>query len=479
MEILTLNEYRQMTATQLTRAIRQGMATKEEVLALAYDSIQASQLELNNIVELFPIEQTKAYAQSLVDTGQTFYGVPILLKGLGHALKDANNSIGVQFMREVTFKETNSFVQALIDAGFIIIGQTTYPQLGWLNVTHSELFGSTGNPWDYQLNAGGSSGGSAAAVASGQVPLATSSDAGGSTRIPASWTGLIGLDPSKGIIKGNATEDRNQTSHFALMKSMEDLSCFFDTLLAPEARLEDKDLSPSTRFAYCLENLSGAAIGENAKLAILETVQFLQDHGFQVDEVEYPINGPEMMYHYCALASSYAKDFAEHAQSYLERELQAEDVERLTWGLLQAGMSLDASDLDRAWDYATVMTEQLGEFYRHYDILITPTTNTSAVARDYQHLTAAHAEQLKDMSALSKDERINLIYEQWYDSWTKTPFTQIGNLSGNPSLSLPLYKTAEGLPIGVLFNGPFGSDKLLINIGTFLEKEGQFMQNND
>lgn len=474
MERFTLQDYRNASAIEISQAIRHGIVSLEQIINFAYQVIEATDSSLNNIVSLLDKSVVIAYAQELEDVGQSFYGVPLLLKGLGHAMEGANNSLGIEFLKDIHFTETNDFVRALIDMGFIIIGQTSYPQCGWLNVTVSDLFGDTANPWNHQHNPGGSSGGSAAAVAIGQVPIATTSDAGGSTRIPASWSGLIGLHPSRGLLIGSLEQNRNQTSHFAIMKTMADLEAFYQGLLVNSQYLGHKKLSLQTRFAYSLQTPAGTPLSQDGKQAVLWTVNYLRNLGYQVQEVNYPIDGKAMMMAYYVIAADNASHLADLARTILGRNLEERDVETITWGLFQTAQLLTEEDLTKAWQYGQIMSQELEQFYEKIDVFITPTTAETAPDIHYRYLEDKYRPLMSDMSRLNKEDRIELIYQQWLPAWVKTPYTQMGNLTGTPSISLPLYLSKKDLPLGVLFNASWGSDSLLMEIGYLFEEAQAF-----
>ena len=469
----TLEDYQQSSALDLSQAIRQGRVSQDQVLDYAYQVIEDTASDLNNIVTLFDKDEVVAYAHALEDKGQDFFGVPLLVKGLGDEVKGGDASLGVPFLKDQRFEADNDYVLALKDMGFVIIGQSAYPQFGWINATVSDWLGDTANPWNLDHNPGGSSGGAAAAVASGQVPLATSSDAGGSTRIPASWSGLIGLHPSRGLLEASLEVDRNQTSHFALVKSMADLQAYYKNLYRARQEPKPSHLSKETRFAYTLATPAGTPLSDEAKRAVLDTVAVLEDQGYQVSEVaDYPIDGKAMMMAYYVIAADNARHLEGMAQDVMGRSLKEDDVEILTWALFQTAQLITEDDLVEAWQTAKDMEETVATFFQDYDVLITPTTAYPAPERGYRYLEDKYKEQMSDMSSLSKEERVELIYQQWLPAWVKTPYTQMGNLTGTPSLSLPLHVTNDGLPLGVLFNAPWGSDQTLIAIGKLFEEEG-------
>lgn len=467
---LTLEEYRQASAVELAQAIREGKTTPEALIDFAFEMIETTNPKLNNVISLRK-EAALAELAAMTDQGQAFYGVPILVKGLGHSIEGGSNSLGIGFMEDQISQSTGRYVKALQEAGFIVIGQTSYPQLGWINVTNSDLYGDTHNPWSLDHNPGGSSGGSAAAVAVGQVPVATTSDAGGSTRIPASWSSLIGLHPSRGILEANSGSLRSQTSHFVTTQTMEDTIQLFETLLKDQAasQVGHDLLNPSLPIAYSLKTPAGTPMDVEAEEAVLNAVDFLKNQGYQLVEVDYPIDGKKMMESYYTIAASGSGIANYQAQKLLGRNLQASDVELLTWALYQTSQVLDPEDVDQAWEYVRFMEREMESFYQKFPLFLTPTTATTAPEADYLHIPEELKDTMLDMSHLSKEERLDLIYQQWLPAWTKTPFTQLANLTGTPALSLPAHLADNGLPLGIQFGSAFGNDRLLLQMGQLFE----------
>ncbi|HES9169559.1 TPA: amidase [Streptococcus pyogenes] len=436
---ITLEDYKAASASQLAEWARQQRLTGQQLLDFALETIKETNPELNNVISLRePLARQES--EQMTDEGQPFYKVPILVKGLGHTVAGSSNTNGLAFLKDKTSSSTSAFVKQLQKAGFIVVGQSSFPEMGWINVTNSNLYGNTHNPWQLDQNPGGSSGGSAAAVASGQVSLASASDGGGSTRIPASWSGLIGLHPTRGILEGNPTSERSNVSHFALTKSMEDTEKLFQFLLKDKAKAQQNPqrLDTSIPIAYSTQTPAGTPISEEA------------------------------------IAASAAPSINFMAQQTLKRPLQKEDVELLSWALYQTGKDLTKEDVNKAWEGIAAMTEQLNQFYQKYPIFLTPTTAYPAPAADYHHIPKDLVAQLSDMSGLSKEEKLDLIYRQWLPAWTLTLFTQLANLTGTPSLSLPTHVTKSGLPLGILVNSGAHNDSLLLQLGQLFEKANRF-----
>ena len=469
---LTIEEYKRLDATSLAEMVRSGRTTSQELIELAFQVIEETNPELNNVISTRK-EEAIQEASEMVDEGQPFYGVPILVKGLGHTLDGGISSQGLSFLKEAKASEDGKIVKAFKKAGFVVVGQSSFPQMGWINVTNSELYGNTHNPWNLNHNPGGSSGGSSAAVAIGQVPIATTSDGGGSTRIPASWSGLIGLHPSRNIMVWDEISEYNTVTNFAETKTMKDTINLFEAMLKDELRDQvlEGHFDQKTPIAYTTKTPAGTPISDEAVKAVEAVVQFLEGKGYQLEEVDYPIDGEALMKQYYVLASSVAFSLSSSVNEILGRPLQIEDVERLTWGLYQMGEVLESEDMEKAWAHIDQVSKDLDSFYQRYPIFLTPTNAYPAPAADYNHLSPEMAEKLADMSKLTKEEKLQLIYDQWLPAWTLTPYTQLANLTGTPAISLPTHLTEDKLPLGVMFSTHSNNDRSLLEIGKLIEEE--------
>ena len=470
---LDLETYMRSDATYLAQLVREGKVTSQELVELAFEAIEKTNPSLNNVISTRK-EAALEEAKALEDTGQPFLGVPILVKGLGHTLEGGENTNGFEFLKDNTSRRDGRQVKALKEAGFIVIGQTSFPQAGWINVTNSDLYGVTHNPWNVAYNPGGSSGGSSAAVAIGQVPIASSSDGGGSTRIPAAWSGLIGLHPTNPILTWDGSKNSTVT-HFAETRSMADTATLFEFLLKEKTKdtLLENSFSPETTIAYTTKTPAGTPISEDAVAAVEEAVAFLKDLGYKVEEVDYPIDGKRLMEQYYVKAASSAGFVNFTAKQKLKRDVQKEDVELLTWALYQTSKDLTQDDINQAQEIIDEIGQQMEKFYQNYPIFLTPTNAYPAPVADYQHITEEMATKMSDMSQLSKEEKLQLIYDQWLPAWTLTPYTQLANLLGTPAISLPTYINAHNLPMGIMFQTYAKNDRSLLAIGDLFEREGR------
>ncbi|WP_165370886.1 amidase family protein [Enterococcus faecalis] len=467
-------DYKQATALELATLVREKKVTSEELVKIALAITKRENPTLNAVITLRE-EAALTEAKALQDTGQPFLGVPLLLKGLGQSLKGESNTNGFGFLQDQVAGGTSTFVKALQNAGFIIIGQTNYPELGWKNISDSKLYGVSVNPWNPNHYSGGSSGGAGASVAAAFVPIASGSDAGGSIRIPASWTGTVGLKPSRGVIIGNSNSAKGQTVHFGLSRTVADTNALFETLLTKKD-LPAGHLSQAQPIAYTTESPAGTPISAEAKEAVAEAVAFLKDQGYTLVEVKHSVDGERLMKNYYTVAAGSAGIADFMARQKLKRPLERNDVELLTWALFQTGKNITSEETTAAWTDIALQAQAMDEFYQQYPILLTPTTAATAPSIDNPLLKPEHAAQMKKIDQLSPAEQKQLIYDQWLTAFTYTPFTQQANLFGHPALSVPTYVSKEGLPLGIQFNSALNEDRTLLQLGALFENNHKINQ---
>ncbi|MGX4686798.1 amidase family protein [Vagococcus sp. JNUCC 83] len=470
---LTTDEYISMSATDLAKLIREKKVTTEELIDLAFQ-VNAIENPKTNALITTRKELALKEASEMVDKGQPFFGVPIVVKGLGHSITGGSNSNGLAFNKHLTTKFTGRIAKSLQDLGFVVIGQSNYPQLGLKNVSDSTLYGPTSTPWNYHYHAGGSSGGSGAAVASGVVPVASGSDAGGSIRIPASWNGLVGLKPSRGIIQGNAKT--GQVVNFPIAKNMEDTTALFENLLISDIKPAPTNLT-GLKIGYTTTSPVGTPVSEDAKQAIMNAVHFLNSKGFVTEEITMPVDGVKLMHGYYEMATASGNLANFLSQQTLKRKLTIDDADLVTWALYQASEFVHKEDLEKVNAYNDEVKNVMEQLHQEFPLILTPTTASTAPSLDEILLKPEHAEQIRHINELkTKDERMEVVYNQWLTSLAYTPFTQLANLTGEPAISLPTYVSKDNLPLGIQFNAATNQDRLLLEIGKLFEENNQFKQ---
>ena len=487
----TVTEYKQKSALELAQLIREKKVTSTELVDLAYKVIAEENPKLNAVLTTENGRIPKAIVDEAYRTAkeidnrisagklaanpvdwkaQPFLGVPALIKGLDQ-LKNGDYTNGVYLNKGKIADESGPVAKEFAKLGFVILGQTNYPELGTRNITDSKLFGPAGNPWDPSRNTGGSSGGSAGAVASGMVPIASGSDAGGSIRIPSSWTGLIGLKPTGHVVK------------FPLVKTIEDAKAYFEKteLSKPKTLVEPpKDLK-KLKIAYTLKTpLKDLELSEVAKKAILETVDFLRKEGFTVEEVkEFPIDGYEGIKTY-TVGGIGEESYVAAVKNVTEQNKR--QLDPTTYGLgTSSYMGPNANtDISSVKPLSTFI-DQMNAFYKKYDLFLVPTNAVTAPSNDKKvdpYIEPDIAEQLYNINKIKDPkERFNLLTKQWLPMTRRSPYTWVFNLSGNPAISLPTYLSDKNLPFGVMFAAKDNSEKVLLEIGQYFQDRHQFKMN--
>ena len=490
---MTVSEYKQKSALELAQLIREKKVTSEELVNLAYKTIDQENPKLNAVLttengKIPAAIKEQAYSDAKEIDGrikagtassnpvnwdeQPFLGVPTLIKGLDQ-IKNGDASNGVYFNKGKISKNDLMVAKEFRKLGFVILGQTNYPELGTRNITDSKLFGPAGNPADPSRNTGGSSGGSAGAVASGMVPIASASDAGGSIRIPASWTGLIGLKPTGHVVK------------FPLVKTIEDAKVYFDkTKINKPKTLEEvpSDLK-KLKVAYTLKTpLKDVELSEDGKKAVLKAVDFLKAQGFEVEEVnEFPVDGYEGIRTYTvgAIGGAYAQ------AAKLANETTKYELDPATYALgtstITKGKVVGNTDISSAKPASTYL-KQMDDFYKKYDLFLMATNAVTAPSNDKSidpYVDPEVEKKLYNINSIKDPkERFDLLVKQWEPMMKRTPFTWLFNLTGNPSISLPVYKNENNLPLGVMFAGRNNSEKILLEMGQLFQDNKQFVMNS-
>ena len=488
---LTIAEYKQKSALELAKLIREKKVTSTELVNLAYKVIAEENPKLNAVLTTENGKIPRAIVEEAYKTAkeiddrikagnlaakpidwkeQPFLGVPTLIKGLDE-LKNGDFTKGVYLNKGKIADKNGPVAAEFAKLGFVILGQTNTPELGTRNITDSKLFGPASNPWDPSRNTGGSSGGSAGAVASGMVPIASGSDAGGSIRIPSSWTGLIGLKPTGHVVK------------FPLVKTIEDAKAYFEKteLIEPKTFIEPpKDLK-KLKIAYTLKTpLKDLELSEVGKKAILETVDFLRKEGFTVEEVkDFPIDGYEGIKTYTVGAIG-EEGYVAAVKGVTEENKRQLDPATYALGTSSYMGPNANTDISSVKPLSTFI-DQMNEFYKKYDLFLVPTNNVTAPSNDKKvdpYVDPAVEEQLYNINKIKDPkERFDLLIKQWLPMTRRSPYTWVFNLSGNPAISLPTYLSDKNLPFGVMFAAKNNSEKILLEIGQYFQDRHQFKMN--
>lgn len=477
--------YTSYDAIGLAELVRAREISPVELLEAAYARLEEVNPQLNAVIRTY---ETRARQEAgMVRPGeQPFAGVPLLLKDISQSMEGEILTSGSRLLREHRAQRNSNFVSRLRDAGFIIIGHTNTPEFGLKNITEPRLHGPSRNPWNTNHSPGGSSGGAAAAVASGIVPLAGASDGGGSIRIPASFSGLFGLKPTRGrtpVGPGVGRQWQGASIDFALSRSVRDSAALLDTLqviqpeaafhapLFPGSYLADMNYPHQRKLkvAYTTASPVGTPVSDEAKEAVYKTVRWLEEQGHEVEEKLSPVNGVKLMENYYMMNSGEMAAMISSMERSMDRVLTSDDMEIESWVLAEAGKKVSAAEFVHSlaeWDVAAA---QMSTLFERYDFYVTPVN--AFPAPKIGELTP-HNEQIQYLmriSDLDKIQQQQLIYEMFEPSLTYTPFTQLANLTGQPAMSVPVHLTPEGLPMGVQIMATKGREDWLLHLAGQLE----------
>lgn len=476
-------------AYQLAQLVRTGEISSRELVDLAIAKVKTENSQLNAVIKLRE-DKARQEADQLVDRGQPFLGVPLLIKGLGQQLAGEPDTNGNRLFKNNIAQSTNNFVKALQAAGFIIIGQTNFPEFGWKNITDADIYGPAHNPWNTDYTPGGSSGGSAAAVAAGWVPLAAGNDGGGSIRIPSSWSGLIGLKPTRGRVPTGPSDWRSwqgASINFALTRSVDDAALLLDHLqtvqsaavfqvpkVHPGFHAALREPVAKLKIGYTTKSPVGTPVSEEAKQAVNDAVRFLTAQGFICEEYDDPIDGVELMNSYYTMNAGETDAMFKSIEGAIKRPVTRHDMELLSYALWQTGKNISAADYSLAlssWDRAGYLHDQLHDTY---PLFLTPTNAQPAPRVDDDPVKPVYRKQMEHITELSPKEQQQLIYDQWLPALTYTPFTEQANMTGEPAISLPTHVCRNHTPLGIQFIARKGNEALLLQMAKLFESHHQF-----
>lgn len=467
-------------AIYLSQALKEKQFSQQEFLEETAKKAKKLNPELNAFVTFATTDLPQKKTDSLLA------GVPFPLKMLGQEKKGWLATSSSVLFQDHHASMNSNYVRQIESLGLLPFGQTNSPEFGFKNITDPVLYGPARNPWNVAHSPGGSSGGAAAAVAAGIVPMAGASDGGGSVRIPASFCGLIGLKPSRGTMPVGPYAWRGWQGaaiDFGLTISMRDTEALFYGLRgtasgapyqASPAEWQTHPEKKTLRVAVCSASPIGSTISEEAKQAIKHAVDFLVEQGHDVVEVTYPLDGRHLINSYYQMNAAETAAMITSIEGSLKRSVRQEELEPISWTLLEYGKKIAAATYIESlhvWDRAAVIMEEL---FQEYDLFLSPTTAFSApeIAKDLQ--SDLIREKMSQVSELSEKQAFDVVTEMFEESLQITPYTQLANLTGQPGISLPTHLTAEGLPLGIQFMAARGREDLLFTIGKLFEENQKF-----
>jgi amidase/6-aminohexanoate-cyclic-dimer hydrolase len=459
------DEYQKYDGLGLAELVRKKQVTPLELLTAVRQRVELLNPKLNALCHLF-FDKAEAQIDQGLGNG-LFRGVPFVLKDLGVYLTGTITSAGSRIWKNTVASFDSTLVSRYKKAGLVIFGKSNSPEIGLTVTTESVLFGLTRNPWNLGLTAGGSSGGSAAIVASRIVPMAHGSDGGGSIRIPASCCGVFGFKPTRGRVPTGPSqfEGWNGCSHHhALTISVRDSAALLDVSggretgspffsPVPERPFLEEVAKPpgNLRIAMITASTTGAVLDPQCQEAVSSAAKLCEGLGHRVDETDLPINPETLRAAFLTVLQVSLARTLDDTVTTLGRHVSERDVETVTWAMAEAAANITSVAYSRAIATLHQIGLAMARFQENYDVILSPTLSKPAVGLG--------------VLSLSQDPAIygTAITEFMHS-------TSLYNATGQPSMSVPLHWTPDGLPIGVMFSGRFGEDALLFRLAAQLEK---------
>ena len=462
---MSFAEYADYDGLGLAALVDKGEVTPAELTEAAIERIERHNGALNAVVHK-AYDEARAAAAGDLPAGP-FRGVPFLIKDLGMAVAGWPRSSGSRFTRDQVDEADGSLVARYRASGAVFLGKTNTPEFGITGTTESARLGPCRNPWNRDHIAGGSSGGSASAVAAGIVPLAHASDGLGSIRIPAACCGLFGLkiNRDRNPVLPDTNAYGNSVEH-VVSRTVRDSAAMLDHsgwpapaspyAIPPKERPYTEEIGRSPgklNIAFSAETPSGREIDPEVLAALHATAELLRRLGHEVREqglgIDYRAFSREVG---PSGSANFAADMAKLVEQ-LGREPEADELEPLTWAALKAGRRATGAEAMQSMKDRRLWGRRILEFFETCDVYLTPVMGMPPPPIGWI-----------DPVKLEPRE-VNRRQGQAF------PFTPPFNVSGQPSMSVPLAMSASGLPIGMMFTGRFADEATLFRLAGQLEKE--------
>lgn len=459
---MDLHDYAASDATRLRELIAGGEVSATEVKEAALSAISAVEPQINALAH-GPFEDASG------SDGQ-FRGVPFAVKD---TLWEAGrpNELGSRLLEGFKAPLDATLTERFREAGLVTLARTATPEFTFNLDTAPVVNGATRNPWSLDRSPGGSSGGSAALVAAGAVPMAHANDGGGSIRIPAAWCGLVGLKPSRGRVPLGPLvgELPGGIAHeFAVTRTVRDTAALLDVVSGPAAGdryyvgqpirpFSDEVGADPGRLRVALHTKSfwGVETEPEIETAVRAVARELEALGHDVEEAAAPVDADGFRQAHIVLWCWLLASIATNLGLLVGRQASSETVETASLACIEHGLQLSASDVAVAFAIQNAASRTWGTFLDDYDLFLCPTMPTGPTAAGFP----------------AQDDATYTSAEKWLDDvFGLLPYTPIANTTGQPSMSLPLGTTSDGLPIGVMLTAQTLREDLLIRVAAQLEQ---------
>jgi amidase len=457
--------YANCDGIELAARIRRGELTANEAISHAYHLIDVIDPQINAFVSR---EEQQARQEAETPGRGPLAGVPLAMKDCVGFVRAAPRRFGSRLTTPVRSEQDDEVVARYRAAGLIPIGTTNVPEFSSSLTTESRLHGPCRNPWDPSRSVGGSSGGAAAAVAYGAVPIAYGNDSAGSIRVPASCCGVFGFRPSRGRVPLGPHFGEiwyGLFAHHVITRSVRDSAAVLDASVgidigapygAPEPPLpfSEECLLPPGRLRIAVSDgaRQGFSLDPECSQALFATVELLERLGHDVRPGAPRYSGAELMEGLTRLISVALAEEVPALAAESRKRIGPDTVEACHRMLIERGRRISALELSKTLSFKSTLGRTVGRFFMDYDVLLTPT-----LARPPLPLGTLNADS-DDL-----DSYLDCM-------WRTSPFAPLANFCGLPSMSVPLQWTGQNLPLGMLFTAPYVNDAALFRLAHQLER---------
>ena len=459
-------DYSRQDAISLAQLVRTGQVSAAELLEEAIERAVRQDQQLNFLAqEMFDYGRAKT-ASGLPEG--PFTGVPFLEKDLNIHIAGFRSGQGSRLLNGFAADVTSELVKRHETAGLVIFGKTTTPEFGLTGTTESIAEGATRNPWNLAYSSGGSSGGASAAVASGSIPMAHASDGGGSIRIPASACGLFGLKPSRGRIPlgpGRTEGWGGMSTNGAVSRTVRDTAALLDATHGPEPGSRYVAPNPSgtflsqvnkapgnLRIALMLDLISGTPVDGEVIEATRRVARLCEDLGHFVEEASLELDAAQLGEASFAIVATGLVNMIDARAAEAGVVVGPDVLEPVTLELYNLGKNLPGTAVAAGHSVHQKAAITVAEFMSDYDVILSPVMATPPAL----------------LGRLSLDNSDFAAFGE--ASGAFIPFTSIFNITGQPSMSVPLSMSSAGLPIGAMFSGRYGDEAQLLRLAGQLER---------
>lgn len=464
---MNLAEYASFDGLGLAELVSRKDVTPQELAQSVLDGVEKVNPQINAVIEVYP-EQANLPESAFLNG--PFRGVPLFFKDIGATRAGRKQEMGSRLCRG-NVAETDAFLtERFLNAGFNLLGRTTCPEFAFSTATESLLNGPTRNPWDLTRSTGGSSGGSAASVAAGILPIAHASDGLGSIRIPSSSCGIVGLKPSRGRITTGpdaAEALMGMSTEFVVCRTMRDAAAALDAvgkpgtgdpfiIVQPDRPFSKEVGAPpkKLRIAYTTRPWHPFPIAAEIVEAVEDIARKCADQGFIVEEASPEYDHAEMMRASTTVWSVGFDVGMEDWAKKFNRPINRDTLEAITLAFYEYAKTVTTRETYWAETVFNKVRRQAGAFFQKYDLLLTPSLI---------QLPEPHGKYSQDATDVDP-------YEFFMRCNESDIFMGLFNVTGQPAISLPLCHSKSGLPIGIQFAARFGEEAELIRIGSLFEQ---------